>query len=131
MENFGDAIQNLQVDTVSNSSQQSGLQALHNILETIKPNSTSSETTTEQFALPSGQVQGQKQIVSQTKKPIVIQDKTKLLKKTGIITALFILLNTEVFRKLITRFSENAMIQTVIISLIFAALTLLIIKFYN
>lgn len=129
MENFGDSIQNLKVDSVPNSSQQSSLQTLHNILETIKPNSTNSETT-EKFALVSGNTQKPQQ-ANVAKKPQVPQNRTLLLKKTAIITALFILLNTEVFRKLITRFSENVMLQTVIISVIFAALTMLIIKFYN
>jgi hypothetical protein len=128
MENFGDAIQNLKVDSVPNSSQQSSLQTLHNILETIKP--SSEEKSIEQFTLTPGTSQKQPQV--QQKKPTpVVTNKTLLLKKTGIITALFILLNTEVFRKLIIRFSDNTMIQTVIISVIFAALTMLIIKFYN
>jgi hypothetical protein len=129
-ESFGDTIQNLQVDSTPNASQQSSLQTLHNILETIKPTATGQE----QFALPATQTQKPRVTA---KKPQVapsvapVQNKFGLIKKTAIITALFIILNTEVFRRLISRFSENSMVQTAIVSVMFAALTLLVIKFYN
>jgi hypothetical protein len=127
-EPFGDSIKNLKVDSVANSAQQSSLQVLNNILETIKPSSGQ-----EQFAIPEKSQIQQKQIkptgVQQVASPV--QSNFSSVKKTAIISVLFIILNTEVFRKIISRFTENTMFQTLILTVIFAALTLLVIRFYN
>ena len=140
---FGEPIANLQQDPKENIQQQSQLETLYNVFESLKPKELQ-QPTTELIDLdaPKNPVASNtntntesfdQEHFHQQACPVCANDNDdyKSLKKTIAITVLYFLIRTQHFQTLVKKFIDQPSLQQAITGIVFAALTLLIIRFFN